>query len=101
MKLYTKNELINKVVEEIKPKYPQFNKLQAPNKDNLPPSIQSLIDIAYRDHHLDHRSRIKIGIYLQAQNFEMDYILDIFRQLTDWDEKITRRQLASLKRYIK
>ena len=101
MRLYTGNELVNQVVEEIKPRYPQFNKLQAPNKDNLPPSIQSLIDKAFRDHHLQHHERIKIGIYLQGAGFDMDYILDIFRQLSDFNEKITIYQLQSLRKYIK
>lgn len=101
MKLYTENELINKVVEEIKARYPQFNKLQAPNKDNLPPSIQSLIDKAFRDHHLQHHERIKLGIYLQGQNFSEDFILNIFKELSDYSERTTKYQLNSLKKYIK
>lgn len=101
MKLYTGNELINKVVEEVRERYPQFNKLQAPDKNNLPPSIKEIIDKAYREKHLAHHERVKIGIYLQGAGFDMDCILDIFRNLSDWDEKVTRYQLESLKKYIK
>lgn len=101
MKLYTGNQIINKCVKELDAKYPRFDKAQAPNKDNIPGSIKELISKAYEEHHLDHRERIKLGIYLQKYNFDMDYILDIFRALSDWNEKVTRYQLQSLKRYIK
>jgi len=101
MKDYKDNKLINRCVNELIEKYPKFDALQAPSKENIPPSIKELIDKAFRDHHLSHRERIKLGIYLQKYNYDMDYILDIFRQLSDWNEKVTRYQLASLRRYIK
>jgi DNA primase large subunit len=101
MKDFKGNEMINRCVKQLDEKYPRFDRLQAPNKDNIPYSIQELIDIARRDHHLSHRQRIQLGLYLQRNNFDMDYILDIFRQLSDWNEKVTRYQLESLKRYIK
>lgn len=101
MQLYTDNNLINNCVKDLCEKYPRFDKQQAPSKENIPYSIQSIINAAYRDHHLDHRSRIKLGIYLQRYNFDMDYILDVFKQLSDFDLRITTYQLKSLKRYIK
>jgi DNA primase large subunit len=102
MKEWTENKLINRCVKLLDEKYPRFDKhLSAPSKDNIPYSIQELIDIAKRDHHLNHHQRIKLGIYLQKNNFDMEYIMDIFRQLSDWNEKTTRYQLQSLKRYIK
>lgn len=100
MKLYTQNELINKVVEEVREKYPQYNpNLQSPR--NIPPSIQSLIDKAFREHHLDHRERIRLGLYLLSRNFDWEYILDIFKALSDFDLKVTTYQLNSLRKYIK
>jgi len=101
MKEYKENKLINEFVQELDQKYIKFDGLKAPSPTNTPDSIKLLIDKAYREHYLDHRERIKIGIYLQKYGYDMDYILDIFRQLTDWNEKITRYQLNSLKRYIK
>ncbi len=101
MKDYRDNKLINECVSVLKGKYPEFDKLQAPSKENMPGSIKELISKAYEEHHLDHRERIKLGIYLQKYNYDMDYILDIFRALSDWNEKVTRYQLQSLKRYIK
>ena len=101
MKVYTDNKLINDIVSVLKEKYPEFDKQRAPSKENIPWSIQELISKAYEEHHLDHRSRIKLGIYLQANNFDMEYIMDIFRSLSDFSERTTRYQLESLKKYIK
>jgi DNA primase large subunit len=100
MKVYKDNDLINECVSVLKGKYPEYDKQRAPSKGNIPESIKELIEIAYRDHHLGHRQRIKLGIYLQSNGFDMEFILDIFRQLSDWNEKVTRYQLNSLKRYI-
>lgn len=100
MKEYKDNELINRCVNELIERYPRFDKYQAPSKNNIPESIKTLIDRAYSEHHLSHRERIRLGIYLQSYNFDMDFILDIFRQLSDWNEKVTRYQLQSLKKYI-
>jgi DNA primase large subunit len=101
MKDYKDNQLINRCVNELVEKYPRFDGLKAPSKENTPDSIKELISKAYEEHHLSHRERIKLGIFLQRYNYDMDYILDIFRQLSDWNEKVTRYQLNSLKRYIK
>lgn len=101
MKDYKENKLINRFVEELGKKYIKFDGLKAPSPVNTPDSIKLLIDKAYREHHLDHRERIKLGIYLQKYNYDMDYIIEIFKQLSDYNEKTTRYQLESLKRYIK
>ena len=97
---YKDNELINRCVKQLDEKYLRYDKLQAPSKDHIPYSIQELIDIAYRDHNLSHSQRIKLGIYLQSNGFSEDYILDIFKVLSDYNEKTTKYQLQSLKRYI-
>lgn len=101
MKLYTDNQLINDSIKELKEKYPEYDKLRAPSKTNIPYSIQELIDKSYREHHLAHHERRRLGIYLQGAGYDEEFILDIFRQCSDWNEKITRYQLQSLKRYIK
>lgn len=101
IKLYTDNELINRCVKELEEKYSKYDKQKTPSKTNIPYSIQELIDKAYRDHNLAHHERRRLGIYLQGYGFDEEFILDIFRQCSDWNEKITRYQLQSLKRYIK
>jgi len=100
MKVYTDNKTINECVAVLKEKYPQENEY-APKSGNIAPTIQALIDKAYSEHQLDHRSRIRLGIYLQGRGFSTDYILEIFKQLSDYNEKITLRHLQSLKKYIK
>ena len=101
MKLYTDNEVINRCVNELKEKYPEYDKQKSPSKTNIPYSIQELISKAYEEHHLAHHERRRLGIYLQGAGYDEEFILDIFRQCSDWNEKITRYQLQSLKRYIK
>ena len=99
MKFYEGNKLINEFVNELRGKYPEYIKKTNTSTTNV--NIQSLIDKAYREHHLTHPERIKLGIYLQANNFDEDYILEIYKQCSDYDEKTTKYQLQSLKRYIK
>jgi DNA primase large subunit len=102
MKPYYDNQIINRIVDKLNEKYPKpQEKLTVAKGAIVPESIKELIEKAYKEHHLTHSERIKLGIYLQAQGYDMDYILDIFRQLSDWNEKITKYQLQSLKRYIK
>lgn len=100
MKEYKDNETINKVVDELRGKYPEYNKLHAPSKENIPDSIKILIYKIHIEHYLDHRSRIKLGIFLQKYNFDWEYIIDLFKELSDYDPKITEYQLKSLRKYI-
>ena len=100
MKEYKEDELISRCVKELKEKYPQENEY-APKSGNIAPTIQELIEKAYKTHHLGHGERIRLGIYLQGRGFSTDYILEIYKQLSDFNEKITKYQLESLKKYIK
>lgn len=99
LKVFNGNELINSLCTELEKKYPKYIKKRSSSTTS--PSIQALIDKAYKEHHLAHHERIKLGIYLQSYGYDEEYILDIFRQLSDWNEKITKYQLRSLRRYIK
>jgi DNA primase large subunit len=101
MKDFKENELINRCVKELDERYPRFDKQQVPSKENIPYSIQELIDKAYRDSNLSHRERLRLGLYLLRNNFEWEYILDIFKALSDFDLRTTTYQLNSLKKYIK
>jgi DNA primase large subunit len=101
MKEYTDNPIINECVSVLKGKYPQENEYAPKSGNIIAPSIQELITKAYETHHLGHSERIRLGIYLQGRGFSTDYILEIYKQLSDFNEKITRYQLESLKKYIK
>jgi len=101
MKDFKDNKLINESVNELVEKYPRFDGLQAPSKENMPPSIKELIDKIYSDHHIGHHERIKLGLYLLRNNFDWDYIIQIFSNLSDFSLKTTTYQLNSLRKYIK
>ncbi len=101
MKVYTDNEIINNAVQELRLKHPEFDKAQVSNKNNVPESIKELISKAHEEHHLGHSERIKLGLFLMRNNFDWDYIIDIFSQLSDFSLKTTTYQLNSLKKYIK
>lgn len=102
MKVYDGHILINRCVKELieSGKYPD-NYLKPSKKGVIPVAIKDIIDKAYREKHLSHSERVKIGIYLQGQGYDMDYILDIFKQLSDYNPKVTEYQLKSLRKYIK
>lgn len=105
MKKYEGNELINNiVVNKLSNLYPKSIKRvhhSSTESGSQPTNIKLLIEKAYKEHHLTHNERIKVGIYLQAQGYDEDYIIDVFRQCSDFNEKTTRYQLKSLQRYIK
>ena len=102
MQEYIDNELINRCVKELRERYPENKKrVSVAQGGSVPESIQSLIEKIHIEHYLDHRSRIKLGIYLQANNYEWDYIMDLFSKLSDFDPKVTEYQLRSLQRYLK
>lgn len=100
LKVYNDNKLINSLCTELEKKYPKYIKKRSTGT-TMNASIKSLIEKAYSEHHLQHHERIKLGIYLQSYGYDEEYILDIFRQLSDFNLKITTYQLRSLKRYIK
>ena len=64
-----------------------------------PPCIAYLIEKGKNTHHLEHKERVTLGIYLKAKNYDEEYILNIFRGLSDWNEKITKYQLSKLGNY--
>lgn len=103
MKDYFDNEMINKVVLELGGRYPEtIKRVSNPaGSSTVPQNIQDLINKAYNEHNLSHSERRKLGIYLQGQNFDWEYIIDIFKSLSDYDPKITEYQLKSLRKYIK
>ena len=100
MSYYNGNELINKIVEELKQKYPEY-KPKKVEMSTIPITIKELISKAYEEHHLGHAERIKLGLFLMRNNFDWNFIIEIFSQLSDFSLKTTTYQLNSLKKYIK
>lgn len=65
----------------------------------MPPCMKAMVDKAHSSHHLSHVERVTLGIYLKSKNYPEDFILDIYRDLSDWNERITKYQLGRLDRY--
>jgi DNA primase large subunit len=59
----------------------------------LPPCMSCMIEKAKTEHHLTHIERLTLAIYLKSKNYDEDYILDIYKQLSDYNEKITKYQV--------
>lgn len=100
LKVFNDNKLINSLCTELEKKYPKYIKKRSIST-TMNTSIKSLIEKIYSEHHLTHSERIRLGIYLQANNYDWEYIIGLFKQLSDYDPKITEYQLRSLRRYIK
>jgi DNA primase large subunit len=65
----------------------------------MPPCFQYMIQKAHTEHHLNHIERVALGIYLKSKNYSDDYILDIYKDLSDYKEKVTMYQLNRLDKY--
>jgi DNA primase large subunit len=101
MKDYHENEIINRCVNELGGIYPESVKRVSGSRTEIPLTIQQLIDKIYEEHHLRHSERIKLGLYLLSNNFDWEYIIEIFSNLSDFSLKTTTYQLNSLRKYIK
>src|SRR5580765_757258 len=82
----------------VKHKLPQSRKLEVDNKV-LPPCITYILEKLKTTHHLIHSERILLGIFMQKRGFDLEYIIDIYKQLSDYNERITTSNLKKLSTY--
>ena len=61
-----------------------------------PPCIQHIYDQIKNGENLSHPARVLLGTFLIYSNKSMDEMLDLFKRLPDFNEKITRYQLEHL-----
>ncbi|CAN5826802.1 hypothetical protein BH23THE1_BH23THE1_00810 [soil metagenome] len=61
-----------------------------------PPCIQHIYDQISKGENLSHPARLLLGTFLIYSNKTLDEMLDLFKRLPDFDEKITRYQLEHL-----
>jgi DNA primase large subunit len=104
---YETNEIINGYVEELKQKHPVKTYDQAPTISNnnnntgiLPPCISYMINKAKTQHDLEHKERLILGIYMVKKGYAEEEILDVYSQLSDYKESITKKGLKPLSRYM-
>lgn len=100
---YLRNETINNYVDQLIKDHP-IQTYNAPptisnNKGVLPPCVQYMIDKAKTQHDLEHKERLILGIYMVKKEYSEDEILDIYSQLSDYKESVTKKGLKPLSRY--
>ena len=61
-----------------------------------PPCIQHIYDKISKGENLPHPARLLLGTFLIYSNKTLEEMLDLFKRLPDFDEKITRYQLEHL-----
>lgn len=64
-----------------------------------PPCMVQILEKGKNTHHLLHIERVTLGIYMKSKNYDEEEMLDVFRGLEDWNEKVTRYQLGRLGNY--
>ncbi len=65
-------------------------------EDAFPPCMKDILDRARRGEHLSHHERFAIATFLLQLGAEIDQVVDVFRNLPDFNEKITRYQVEHL-----
>ena len=65
-------------------------------EEAFPPCMRDIIERARRGEHLSHHERFAIATFLLNIGAEIDYVVDVFRSMPDFKEKITRYQVEHL-----
>jgi DNA primase large subunit len=66
------------------------------HRDITPPCIQHIYDQIKNGENLSHPARVLLGTFLIYSNKSMEEMLELFKRLPDFNEKITRYQLEHL-----
>jgi DNA primase large subunit len=69
---------------------------QTVNVDAFPPCIKTLYDNLSTGHHLSHIGRFTLTTFLVNIGMPTDAILDLYRNLTDFNERLTRYQVEHI-----
>ncbi len=70
------------------------------NSGLQPPCIKFLFSKIDNEHHLTHNERLLISTYMFSKGYNIEWLVDnIFRKLSDWNERITRYQLNYIKEH--
>jgi DNA primase large subunit len=94
-------EEVRKVVaERERPKINNRGRIEIPKglivEDAFPPCIKDLVERARRGENLSHHERFALATFLLNIGAEIEYVVDMFRNMPDFNEKITRYQVEHL-----
>ncbi|AEM39570.1 DNA primase, large subunit [Pyrolobus fumarii 1A] len=65
-------------------------------EEAFPPCMADIIDRARRGEHLSHHERFAIATFLLNLGVDIDRVVDVFRNLPDFNEKVARYQVEHL-----
>ncbi len=97
-------EHIKKVEEaaskRLRPRFKGRGKIEVPKgliiEEAFPPCISHLLTAARSGEHLSHHERFAIATFLLGIGAEIDQVVDVFRSMPDFNEKIARYQVEHL-----
>jgi DNA primase large subunit len=94
-------EEIRKVLSEReKPRVVRGGRVEIPKgvivEEAFPPCIRDLVERARRGENLSHHERFALATFLLNIGAEIEYVVDMFRNMPDFNEKITRYQVEHL-----
>ncbi len=95
LKAFVEN-LEKKMVKRVKAK-PIVQGGKVPfNPNALPPCIARIYDRALRGENLSHQERFTLATFLLNLGMEVDEVLEVFRNMPDFNERIARYQVEHL-----
>ena len=65
-------------------------------EDAFPPCMADILERARRGEHLSHHERFAIATFLLNLGMDIDRVVDVFRNMPDFNEKIARYQVEHL-----
>ena len=65
-------------------------------EEAFPPCMADILERARRGEHLSHHERFAIATFLLNLGVDVDRVVDVFRNMPDFNEKITRYQVEHL-----
>ncbi len=96
-------QIIHKVIDEIKieflkrkPHLTEFDQKIKAEESEYPPCIMSFLDRTAKGQHLSHTERFTLVTYLLNQGINVDRVVELFSNISDFREDKTRYQVEHL-----
>jgi DNA primase large subunit len=74
----------------------QTNSFKITNKEEFPPCFKKLYDELLFGHKLSHIANFNLAVFLYNVGFTKEQILDVFKNATNFDEKIAGYQISKI-----
>jgi DNA primase large subunit len=89
------NEIKTKFAES-KPHLEEFDQVVIAEESQYPPCVKNLFERATKGQHLSHVERFTLVTYLAHQGVNVDAMVNLFSNVTDFKEDLTRYQVEHL-----